>query len=89
MPRLACLLLALVPVAALAACAPFPAVEMEGGPQNATPPPLLPIDELLQQAGPDSADPGPAVAARAAALKARAAALQTDAASVAPSPASS
>ncbi len=60
--------------AGLAACAPFP--ELDGmGPEAATPPQLLPIDELVAQAGAASADPGPALASRAARLRARAAAI--------------
>jgi hypothetical protein len=47
------------------------------GPGTATPPPLLPIDELIAQAGASHPDPGPALAARAARLKARAAGLAT------------
>lgn len=60
----------------LAACAPFPQVDALG-PETAAPPPLLPIDELIAQAGATDPDPGPALAARAAALKARAAAIAT------------
>lgn len=58
----------------LAACAPFPEVDALG-PDPGPPPQLLPIDEVLAQAGPPGTDPGPAVAARAAALKARAAGI--------------
>ena len=58
----------------LAACAPFPQIDAMGH-GTATPPPLLPIDELIAQAGADTPDPGPALAARAARLKARAAGL--------------
>lgn len=44
--------------------------------RSAGPPPaLLPIDDLLAQADVTAADPGPALAARAARLKARAAAI--------------
>lgn len=60
----------------LAACASFPELDA-AGPDRATPPQLLPIDQLLAQAGTGETDPGPALAARAAALKARAAAIQT------------
>ena len=61
-------------LAALAACAPFPALDAVS-PDRAAPPQLLPIDELLAQAGAPTPDPGPGLAARAAALKARAAAI--------------
>ena len=61
-------------LAALAACAPFPALDAVG-PDRSTPPQLLPIDDLLAQAGATLPDPGPGIAARAAALKARAAAI--------------
>lgn len=58
----------------VAACAPFPELDALG--EDAGPPPqLLPIDQLLAQAGPASGDPGAGLAARAAALKARAAAI--------------
>ena len=67
----AVLLLCLAP---LAACAPFPQIGTLG-PGGTTPPPLLPIDELIAQGGAVSPDPGPALAARAARLKARAAAI--------------
>lgn len=60
----------------LAACAPFPALDA-AGPDRATPPQLLPIDDLLAQAAAATPDPGPALSARAAALKARAAAIGT------------
>jgi hypothetical protein len=60
----------------LAACAPFPQIDAMG-PGTATPPPLLPIDELIAQAGASTPDPGPALAARAARLKASAAGLAT------------
>ena len=67
-------LLVLLALAAPAACAPFP--EMAAlGPDTGPPPELLPVDELLAQAGTMTADPGPALAARAARLKARAAAI--------------
>ena len=59
---------------ALAACAPFPELDAVG-PDRAAPPQLLPIDDLLAQAGAVTPDPGPALAARAAGLKARAAAI--------------
>lgn len=59
---------------ALAACAPFPELDALG-PDTGPPPQLLPIDQLLAQAGTDTADPGPALAARAARAKARAAAI--------------
>ena len=67
--------LGLVALGALVACAPFPELDALG-PDGATPPQLLPIDTLLDQAGPSSADPGPALSARAARLKARAAAIK-------------
>lgn len=69
----AVLLLCLV---ALASCAPMPPLGTLG-PGDTTPPPLLPIDEMLAQGGATSSDPGPALAARAARLKARAAAIAT------------
>ncbi|MBL9073074.1 hypothetical protein [Tabrizicola sp.] len=69
--RLTVLLLFL---AAISACAPFPELRA-GGPEGVTPPPLLPIDELLAQAAAPTPDPGPALVARAARLKARAAAI--------------
>jgi hypothetical protein len=65
-------------VAALSACAPFPQLDA-AGPDTAAPPQLLPIDALLAQADMQTADPGPALSARAARLKARAAAISTDA----------
>jgi hypothetical protein len=72
--RLAVLLL----LAPLLGCAPFPELDAMG--QDRGPPPqLLPIDDLLAQAGGWTADPGPAVAARAARLKARAAAISAEA----------
>jgi hypothetical protein len=49
------------------------------GQDRGPPPQLLPIDDLLAQAGGWTADPGPAVAARAARLKARAAAISAEA----------
>lgn len=58
----------------LSACAPFPELDALG-PDTAQPPELLPIDGLLAQAGPETADPGPGLAARARALKARARAI--------------
>jgi hypothetical protein len=58
----------------LAACATFPEVEAMG-PDTGPPPQLLPIDDLLAQAGQTTPDPGPALTARAARLKARAAAV--------------
>ncbi len=61
-------------VTALAACAPFPELNALG-PETGTPPPLLPLDEILAQAGSSGTDPGPALAARAARAKARAAAI--------------
>jgi hypothetical protein len=62
-------------VSAVAACAPFPELDALGN-DTSPPPQLLPIDSLLQQAQAPMADPGPALAARAARLKARAAAIQ-------------
>lgn len=60
--------LILIPaLVALCACASV----VERGADTA----LLPIDSLLAQAEGASADPGPALAARAAALQARAASL--------------
>jgi hypothetical protein len=59
----------------LAACAPFPELDALG-PDTGPPPPLLPIDTLLDQARTSAKDPGPALAARAAGLKARAAAIK-------------
>lgn len=61
-------------LATLVACAPFPQVDAPGV-TTAPPPPLLPIDALIAQAGSPAPDPGPALAARAARLKARAAAI--------------
>ena len=70
---------ALVLIAALtAACAPFPELDA-AGPDTAKPPQLLPIDQILAQAGTQDADPGPALSARAARLKARAAAISAGA----------
>ena len=60
----------------LAACAPFPQLDVARS-ATAPPPPLLPIDALIAQAGATTPDPGPALAARAARLKARAAAIAT------------
>lgn len=45
------------------------------GPDTGPPPQLLPIDDLLAQAGEPVPDPGADLAARAAVLKARAAAI--------------
>jgi hypothetical protein len=59
-------LMAVLLLAGLAACAP-------GADRNGFPT-LLPIDELLAQAGTPTEDPGPALTRRAAALKARVAA---------------
>lgn len=67
--------LCLAALGCLAACAPFPEVAGLGS-DSAPPPQLLPIDTLLDQAGPPSPDPGPALSARAARLKARAAAIK-------------
>jgi hypothetical protein len=67
--RLAALLL--VP---LSACAPFPDVGRLD-PATGDVPALLPIDDLLAEAGTFQSDPGPGVAARAARLKAKAAAI--------------
>lgn len=58
----------------LAACAPMPQIDALGS-GTATPPPLLPIDGLIAQAGATTPDPGPALASRAARLRARAAAI--------------
>lgn len=67
-------LLVLIALSVPAACAPFP--EMAAlGPDTGPPPQLLPVDELLAQAGTLTVDPGPALALRAARLKARAAAI--------------
>lgn len=60
----------------LAACAPFPGLDKALGPDTGPPPHLLPIDRLIAQGQASDADPGPALAARAARLKARAAAIQ-------------
>ena len=67
--------LPLLCLVALAACAPFP--NGSAAEPGTTPPPLLPIDELIAQAGPAATDPGPALASRAARLKARAAVIGT------------
>ena len=56
------------------ACAPFPELDAIG-PDTASPPQLLPIDDVLAQAGTETADPGPALSARAQRLKSRAAAI--------------
>jgi hypothetical protein len=61
-------------LAVLAACAPFPELDALG-PDTGPAPKLLPMDDLLAQAGTTTKDPGPAVAARAAGLKARATAI--------------
>lgn len=61
-------------LASLAGCTPFSLIDAMG-PDSGPPPQLLPIDDLLAQAGDQTADPGPAVAARASRLKARAAAI--------------
>jgi hypothetical protein len=67
-------LLALIALAAVAACAPFPQIDAMG--RDAAPPPaLLPIGDLLAQAGPDTPDPAPAIQSRAARLTSRAAAI--------------
>lgn len=58
----------------LAACAPFPELDALG-PVSGTPPPLLPLDQILMQADSNANDPGPVLAGRAARLKARAAAI--------------
>ena len=71
------LVLLLLVIPALTACAPFPELDAMG-PDGATPPSLLPIDEFLAQAGTASKDPGPALAGRAAALRVRAAAIAAD-----------
>jgi hypothetical protein len=65
----------LLACSAMAACAPFPELDAVGD-DTSPPPQLLPIDSLLQQARSPEADPGPALATRAARLKARAAAIQ-------------
>ena len=67
-------LLAVFLLFSLAACGAFPRGDA-AGPGTATPPPLLPIEELIAQAGTPAPDPGPALAARAARLRARAAAI--------------
>lgn len=67
-------LVLLFALAVSSACAPFPELGAMG-PDHGPPPQLLPIDDLLAQAGPATVDPGPALAARAARLKARAAAI--------------
>lgn len=58
----------------LSACALVPELDA-AGPVNATPPDLVPLDDILTQAASPGTDPGPLLAARAAALKARAAAI--------------
>lgn len=67
-------LLVLLFLASLSGCAPFPEIDAMG-PDTGPPPPLLPIDDLLAQAAPQTADPGPSVLARAAGLRARASAV--------------
>ena len=67
----------LILVVAVAGCAPFPEIDAMGA-ETGPPPQLLPIDDLLAQAGTVSIDPGPALAARAAALKARAALIAAE-----------
>lgn len=61
-------------VASLPGCAPFPQLDAMGA-DTGPPPQLLPINDLLAQAGPQAADPGPDVLARAAGLRARAAGI--------------
>lgn len=68
-------LLVLLVTALLCACAPFPELDALG-PDTDAPPPLLPLDSLLNQAQVSAKDPGPALAARASRLKARAAAIK-------------
>jgi hypothetical protein len=66
--------LAVLALAALCACAPFP--ELIAADKDSAPPPaLLPLDEILARAGPDTPDPAPAIRARAQSLQARAAAI--------------
>lgn len=69
--RLTVLLLA----TGLAACSPFPELDAFG-PDTGPPPPLVPIDTILDQARAGADDPGPALTARAESLKARAAAIK-------------
>jgi hypothetical protein len=69
------LLLALLATALLCACAPFPELDALG-PDTGPPPPLLPLEGLINQAQVSAKDPGPALAARASRLKARAAAIK-------------
>jgi len=57
------------------ACAPLPARDSQTTEAPRPYPALEPIDALLAQVDAPVADPGPALAARAARLKARAAAL--------------
>ena len=70
-----------LPVAALAlglaGCAPLPAGP-DGASAGLAPPSLMPMDDILAQAGTvaPTADPGVALSARAARLKARAALMQ-------------
>jgi hypothetical protein len=65
----------LTSLTALAACAPFPEVDALG-PDAGPPPALLPIDDLLSQAGTPAPDPAPGLLGRAARLKARASAIK-------------
>lgn len=69
-------LIVLLVSTSLSGCAPFPEIDALG-PDTGPPPQLLPIDELLAQARPQTADPGPAVLTRAAGLQARASAIST------------
>ncbi|AXQ92955.1 hypothetical protein LV780_03455 [Cereibacter azotoformans] len=71
--------LILAVMTALAGCEQFPEVDAaRAGREDAPPPPLLPLDELLAQAGTPTVSPETeaALEARAAALRVRAAALQ-------------
>ncbi|MDP3194983.1 hypothetical protein [Tabrizicola sp.] len=68
------ILLLLLLSTSIPGCAPFPEIDAMG-PDTGPPPQLLPIDDLLAQAGPQTEDPGPAVLARAAGLRARASAI--------------
>ncbi len=65
-------------LAGLPACAPLPAGTAGSAGPDAPPPALLPLDDILAQAGSvgAAADPGEALAARAARLRARAALMQ-------------
>lgn len=58
----------------LAACAPFPELDALD-PTPGTPPPLLPMDQILAEVDSTTADPGAALAGRASRLRARAAAI--------------